>query len=256
MCCRWCRRTGTARQVGPSRRPDRSRRSWLPSCTWLHCPAVGAGYPAGIPVLAGGAPPAPAAPVVPPLLVCRRCWWYRRSVLSRRATRATFRPPPRRDGCTHRRKFLPCLDVPPVPGLHVFHAPSPDVRGYDQIGRAAPTHRPCLCRRTGSVRSRPRNRSTCRTQSASHWPWVYCTLHFVIALTVPSASATQLVWQSVTGQSPVVCDAHMRCRPVAGSGPCRNCLMSFRLRRLRPSQQEFHCRWCRRTAGCDSTGAR
>jgi hypothetical protein len=51
---------------------------------------------------------------------------------------------------------------------------------------------------------------------------VYCALHFAMALTVASASFTQLVWQSVAGQAFVicVCEAHIavqaccRVRPV------------------------------------------
>jgi len=44
---------------------------------------------------------------------------------------------------------------------------------------------------------------------ASHWAMaVYCTLHFVMALTVASASLTQLVWQSATRQA-LGCDAHI-----------------------------------------------
>ena len=38
---------------------------------------------------------------------------------------------------------------------------------------------------------------------------VYCTVHCVLMLAVASASFTQLVWQSGTGQSPGACDAHI-----------------------------------------------
>jgi hypothetical protein len=38
---------------------------------------------------------------------------------------------------------------------------------------------------------------------------VYSDLHDVTALTVASAAFTQLVWQPVTGQAIVACDAHI-----------------------------------------------
>jgi hypothetical protein len=45
---------------------------------------------------------------------------------------------------------------------------------------------------------------------ASHWAIaVYCVLHFVMALTVASASFTQAVWQSATGQAPGAWAAHI-----------------------------------------------
>jgi hypothetical protein len=56
---------------------------------------------------------------------------------------------------------------------------------------------------------------------------VYCTLHFVRALTVASASFTQLVWQPVTGQSLVVCDAHIAVQACCRVGPVPELLEVF-----------------------------
>jgi len=56
---------------------------------------------------------------------------------------------------------------------------------------------------------------------------VYCTLHFVIALTVASASATQLVWQSVTGVHIADVDAHIAVQACCRVGPVPELLEVF-----------------------------
>ena len=106
-----------------------------------------------------------------------------------------------------------------------------------------PTHRPCLGigRRQGSGRSHPRNKSSCRCPAWLHIGSWQCIARCTSLLHSPSH---QLHSRSLFGsqqQGKYLAATHtLPCRPVAGSVPCRNHPTHFHLRRLRPSEREFH----------------
>jgi hypothetical protein len=236
MCCRWCSRTGTADRWDPSRRPDRSRRSWLPLCTWRHCPRWARDSPPGSLCLVEG---------LRRPLWCRRYSWCLRHVWSRPCHPSHLFHPPHPSRRRHPRlRFLPCL---------MFHqclaSRWPCTGPRCQTVRSdrshnMPTHRPCLCigLRQGSGRSHPRSKSTGRRPAWLHiGPWrciARCTSLW------RSPSRRLLPRRRFDSQQQVrkyqTSTRTLPCRPVAGSAPFRNYLKSFHLRRLRPSRREFH----------------
>jgi hypothetical protein len=180
--------------------------------------AVGAGYPAGIPVLAGGAPPAPPAPpfVAPPVPVMP-------PIPTVVPPEPTFPPV---------AVFPPAADVPPVPdappvpdwlqvSMHRAQMSVGTIRSVAQHAhvQTVSVHWPS----TGIGTSSSDEQVHLSLPSvASHWAMaVYCTLHFVMALTVASAAFTQVFWQSVTGQAFVICacDAHIAVQACARVNP-------------------------------------
>ena len=191
--------------------------------------AVGAGYPAGIPVLGGGALPAPPAPPVPPALVVPPLFVVP-PLLVVPPLRAVpvvppappFPPAPPVATLPPTAEVPPVPDVPPVPRLQVSrHRPQMSdgtTRSVAQHAQAqtVSVHWPSTGIGTSSSEEQV-HRSL--PSLASHWAMaVYCTLHFVVALTVASASATQAVWQSATGVHIPDVDAH-----IAAQACCRVC---------------------------------
>jgi hypothetical protein len=190
--------------------------------------AVGAGYPAGSPVLVEEVPPAPpVAPPVPPLLVPPVPVVPPPLVVP--PVRAVIPPTPPFPPAPLVDVVPPAAEIPPVPGIPpVLDGEHVDmqraqmsvgtIRSVAQHAHAQTVfvHWPSTGMGTFSsveqVHLSPPN-------PASHWAMaVYCVLHFVMALTVASAAFTQLVWQSVTGQALVAWEAHIAAQACARVG--------------------------------------
>jgi hypothetical protein len=185
--------------------------------------AVGAGYPDGIPVFAPAAPPALGVPptlVVPPATVVRPPLVAPPGLVVPPLRAVPVVPPeppfplaPPVDMLPPSAEVPPVPDVPPVPtGLQV---PMHRAQMSDGTSRSVAQHAHA---QTVSAHWPSTGIGTFSSEEqvqlplpslASHWAMaVYCTLHFVMALTVASASFTQLVWQLATRQA-LGCDAHI-----------------------------------------------
>ena len=201
------------KQVGPEPPPGQKPPVIAAVVHLAALSAVGAGYPAGIPVLGGGAPPPPPAPVVPPALVVPAV-----------PPAPPLPPAPPVAVLPPAAEVPPVPDVPPVPvcwqvSMHRAQMSDGTIRSVAQHAHAqtVSVHWPSTGIGTFSSEeqvhlSPPRLASHCAMA-------VYCALHFVMALTVASAAFTQAVWQSAALQS-IGCDAHIavqawsRVRPV------------------------------------------